>query len=116
MVESDPSHWWAVRAVDFLILGLAVWRLTSLLVEEQGPWYIFERLRYWLGVRYDEHSERYGMNVIAEGLTCIWCASVWVAGFWAVLFLIFPTWVIPISLPFALSSTAILIERLVGND
>lgn len=58
---------------------LAVFRLTMLLTTEGGPWGILERLRLWLGVRYDEYGERDGTNEFAKLLICPWCTSLWVA-------------------------------------
>lgn len=51
----------------FVIGALAVWRLSSLVVSEDGPFDMFTRLR---SVR------------ALDGLTsCLWCTSVWAAGF-----------------------------------
>lgn len=60
-----------------ILLALAVWRLTSLFVEEDGPFDIFARLRSLIGVYYDEFSVKQSKNEIARGLTCVWCASIW---------------------------------------
>lgn len=49
-----------------VLASLACWRLTSLLVYEDGPGEMFAWLRGWL-------SDRTGL------LDCFWCASVWVA-------------------------------------
>lgn len=49
---------------------LAVWRLTSLLVNEEGPGGTLVVLQ--------ELSRRYG-----GPLECFWCTSVWVAGLFA---------------------------------
>lgn len=100
--------------MDWILLGLATWRLTSLLVNEEGPWDMLARIRHWLGVRYDQQSNAYGLNMVARALTCVWCASMWVAAFWVCLYLIFPMakW---IAMPFALSAAAIMIERLVDG-
>lgn len=68
------SGWLAL----YMIIGLACWRATSLIVEEDGPWDILANLRHLIGVRYDEWSESYGLNVVASALTCVWCASIWV--------------------------------------
>lgn len=57
-----------------LILGLATWRLSSLLVNEEGPFYMFTRLRSWAGV-YEEGE----MRQTALLFSCLWCMSVWVA-------------------------------------
>ena len=62
-----------------LLLGLAVWRITSLLVHEDGPLCIFVKFRHFIGIRYDKFSKPYGKNIIAEGFTCVWCLSVWIS-------------------------------------
>ena len=96
--------------LDLLILIGATWRLTSLLVWEDGPVEVFARLRHRLGVRYDDQSLPYGTNWLAKGVICPACASVWFGILWAVAYLLWrdSTW---IALPFALSAGAIVLER-----
>ena len=48
-----------------LLAALACWRLTSLLVYEDGPGEIFKRLRDFLW--------------IPDLLDCFWCTSLWAA-------------------------------------
>lgn len=60
-----------------IIVALATWRITSLIVREDGPYDIFAKFRKWIGVYYDELNIPQGKNVIAKGITCVWCASVW---------------------------------------
>ena len=48
-----------------LLAALACWRLTSLLVYEDGPRDIFSRFRAWLWM--------------TDLLDCFWCTSLWVA-------------------------------------
>ena len=68
-----PSGAW------FLVfLGIVCWRLTSLLVREDGPFDIFAKLRKFAGVSYDDYSRPVGNNVFAKGLICVWCTSVWI--------------------------------------
>jgi len=50
----------------FVLLSLAVWRVTALLVHDEGPGGVFVRLR--------ELSDAVG-----GPLNCFWCTSVWVA-------------------------------------
>lgn len=63
-----------------LILILATWRISNLIVDdnEDGPWELLPRLRYVAGVRYDDKSRPYGTNVVARAILCIWCTSFWV--------------------------------------
>ena len=69
-----PSGIWTI-----LGLGLICWRITSLLVREDGPFDIFAKFRRLVGVSYNEYSIPVGKNVFAKLLICIWCASVWVS-------------------------------------
>lgn len=63
----------------FILVALATWRISSLLVKEDGPGEIFEKIRVKAGVRYDEYSRPYASSVLAGILSCIWCCSVWVS-------------------------------------
>lgn len=98
----------------YLILTLATWRITSLLVNEYGPFNLLERMRYRLGVRYDESLQRIGMNVVAEAFTCMWCLSVWVGLVLSIALYAMPVLSVWLLLPFALSAGAIVIDRLKG--
>jgi hypothetical protein len=100
--------------LEFVVLALATWRLTSLLVWEDGPFEVFARLRHALGVRYTEGSRQgYGTNWFAKGVACPACASVWFGIMWATAYLLYPpAWMV--ALPFALSTIAIALERYIG--
>ena len=99
--------------MDYLILALATWRVTSLLVNEDGPWFIFVKLRALLGVRYDDETlQPVADNIFAAAFLCLWCLSFWVGMFWIAWYGNWPftaTWA---AWPFALSTAAIVIERL----
>ena len=102
-----------------VIATLAVYRLTFMLNSEAGPADIFGRLRTRLGVRFDEHSNPYGMNWVAEGVLCFMCLSVWVAfGVAAIVVIGVATERLLIAelllLPFALSGGAIYLKKAVG--
>ena len=72
---------------DLVILALSAWRLASLLVAEQGPAGLFARLRHAAGLRQtvvsapgqEPQIATVAGNWLAEGLTCVWCVSVWTA-------------------------------------
>ncbi|MFW6031171.1 MAG: hypothetical protein ACOC9T_01150 [Myxococcota bacterium] len=68
--------------IDALLIGLAAYRLTSLLAEEEGPAQVFLRLRAWLLRRLPR------MNRLIDETTidaCIWCVGLWItAAVWAV--------------------------------
>ena len=71
---------------EFIVLALATWRLANLLVNEDGPLYVFKRLREWVGIEEVTTVTAQGLqtayaaaNPVAEGLLCLWCTSVWCA-------------------------------------
>jgi hypothetical protein len=82
---------------------LAVWRVTHLLVAEDGPWNMFAQLR------------RAAAAIRMERLaSCFYCASVWIAVPFALLAA--HGWrAVAICIP-ALSGGAILLERLTASD
>ena len=61
-----------------VLIGLATWRLSYMLVRETGPWGVFTRLRKLTGIIHDDAGEPIG---VPDGnvLGCVWCTSVWVA-------------------------------------
>lgn len=91
-----------------LIAALACYRLTSLLVDEGGPWDVFGHLRDKVGISYDEHSQPVGTNMAARMLMCHKCTSVWVGIGLAALLALNPltAWLM---LPFSLSAVSIII-------
>ena len=71
---------------EYIIIGLAAWRLAHMLVKEAGPFDIFVRLRHLVGISQIVIQDERGTdiawtaaNTFAEGLMCIWCVSVWTA-------------------------------------
>ena len=62
------------------IVGLATWRLTSLVARERGPADVFLRLRMRLGFEHDDAGEPTGIPDRWLILGCVWCLSLWVAG------------------------------------
>lgn len=92
---------------ELVVFGLATWRISSLIVDEDGPFLLFAKLRHAIGVRYDEYSYPVGKNWVADQMTCIWCMSVPVGIVWTILALVWDGsfWV---AVPFALSAVAAL--------
>lgn len=97
--------------LDFIILMLATWRISSLLISEAGPFKILEWFRYQIGVRVDEYSQTYGTNEFAELFTCIWCLSIWTGLALAIMYLNIPLYTTWLCLPFALSAGAVIIDK-----
>ena len=88
--------------MNWLIAALACWRLTSLLLKENGPFDVFVHWRAFIG----------GIRGLEALTTCVWCLSVWVA---VPVALIAYTEYWPVLAPFALSAAAILIEERHGG-
>lgn len=98
----------------FVLLCLTNWRISSLLVREEGPGDIFVKFRYFIGVRYDQNSVAYGENVLAKAFLCVWCLSLW---FGLVLAFFSPTTTYVVGYfitAFALSAAAIIIDSVVN--
>lgn len=100
----------------FVIYGLAVYRLSNILANESGPFDVFDKLRCFLGVKYNELSVPYGTNAVSKGMICVWCNSVWI-GLLITLAHIFlkQDIVYYACLPFALSSVAMIVNTYVGD-
>lgn len=64
--------------IEILICGLAVWRVTSLLVYEDGPFEIFVKLRAAAGV-YDLGEDGKPSSFFGGLLNCFPCTSIWLA-------------------------------------
>jgi hypothetical protein len=105
-----------MNALSFLVLGLATWRFSSLLVNEEGPFDMFQHFRNVSGVKYDEYSVAYGTNILSNIISCIWCTSVWVAWILIILAAFWQNVVVVLCAPFALSAIAIIIESWVRNE
>lgn len=98
----------------FILLSLATWRISNLLIHEDGPLDVFARLRFLVGVKYDEKSNTYGTNFVSILFSCIYCMSIWVGIIVTGLFYGF-TSVLHFMIPFALSAVSILIKEIVDG-
>lgn len=98
-----------MNVVDMLILGLATWRISHL-VSNDEIFPFLEKIRVKLGVAYDEKSERYAKNWFAKQILCQWCNSLWIGIFLMWFYQLDKTLARKVLLPFALSTSAILIQ------
>jgi len=80
--------------LTLIILSLAVWRISSLLVQEDGPYQVLLTIRNYTKL-----------------FDCIWCMSVWVGISITVFWVLMPEYAIILALPFALSAVAIMFDR-----
>jgi hypothetical protein len=100
----------------YILLSFATWRISSLLVNENGPWNIFLRLRQRAGL---ENAIEIPDGFFPGVLSCVWCCSMWVGAAWTLLWFFFDPTAHPVygwlALPFMFSALAIGYERLVAN-
>lgn len=99
---------------NLILIGLATWRLSSLLVNEAGPFNMFDRIRMFFGVKYyfvDYTEEkkrviyldivtiekfdgrdfnREHKSQISKLFSCVWCISVFVSYFLVFLLVVSP--------------------------
>ena len=61
--------------LHILIASFAVWRLSSLLSREVGPFRIIERTRMFVLMRTD--PKKIAEGTLYDGMTCIMCNSMW---------------------------------------
>jgi hypothetical protein len=87
----------------FTLAALATWRLTHLVVVEDGPGRIVLRLR-----------TRLDGSALADLMDCFYCASVWVAAALTPVVARRRSDVLPISL--ALSGAACLLQRIASDE
>lgn len=88
--------------ITFLVLSLAVWRLSNLLVNEDGPYQMLAEFR---------HSAVKATHLFE----CVFCLSVWLGLIVAVAYYFYPAWTVLAALPFALSAGAILVDRYING-
>ena len=103
--------------LDFIILGLATWRLSSLLVNEKGPFDMFVAIRKLAGIEHDKFGDPYMIpeNFFSGVLSCIWCASLWTGTFWMLVYKLLPFWEV-FAYPFALSAIALIVQTYAGKE
>ena len=51
--------------------ALATWRLSSIIIYEEGPFSLFERFRSWVPM-----GGKWGW--VGRGVYCLWCVSFWI--------------------------------------
>ncbi len=64
---------------NLFILGLGIWRISSLFVQEDGPFDVFLGIREKIGIAPGSPSAV--PDTFLGGLfSCVWCMSAWVSG------------------------------------
>ncbi len=65
---------------QFIIAVLATYRLANLLPEDDGPFFIFKRIRIFTGTKAVNENEELGFwNMIDSAVNCAHCCGLYVA-------------------------------------
>ena len=102
-----------MNVLQLFVMGMACWRLTSLLIAEKGPYNIFQRLREKLGITHYEDGKpcAYPDKFVCELFSCVWCLSVWISAGFVVSYIFLPQITFYFSLWLSLSTICILIDN-----
>lgn len=93
------------------LAALAVWRVAVMVVEEDGPWEMFARLRERAGiVTFPDGTVDRPATLAAGVLSCVRCASVWLSVPATVATWPGDDWQLWVLTPLALSGFAVLVE------
>ena len=98
-----------MKPFDFFILALAIFRFTSLIHAEDGPWRVFARFRFWQGVRTTADTNKpYGLPgfPLANVLACPWCIGLWITIVAFGFYIYYPLETLIVCMPFALHGLA----------
>lgn len=85
----------------YFITALGVWRITNILMYEDGPYEIFSRFRKWVGTE----------SELGKMFSCFWCLSVTVSILVTIFICFRPDWAFIFCLPFGLSAIAIILAE-----
>ena len=101
-----------ITPIHLFLMISAVWRLSSLFANEDGPFSVFARIRN-LAEYLCKQNRLCAAFKLYDGLTCEWCNSIWFAA------LLTPAWyvlgdvVVLVVTPLAISTWAITIKYLI---
>lgn len=99
--------------VDLIIIALAVWRFSNVISDDSlsGPWDVLHKLRYALGVRYNDFNEAEATTTLATAILCIYCSTFWFGLVAGIMYLFFGDIVVTIAIPIAIGSLAMRIGK-----
>lgn len=101
-----------MSALELLVGAVATWRVSYMLLNENGPFEVFRRIRKKLGVIYADNDSTEVVAFQYEITVCMWCLSVWVGMLIATLYYLlgsYATWLIA---PYVLSAGALLVDAI----
>lgn len=105
--------------VEFVVIALATWRVATFIYDDKwsGPFDILHRVRYLIGIRYDQQSRKVVAAKprwrvpIADMHLCIYCMSAWYGLAATVLWLLFRDVAFYVALPFAIATVVAVVQR-----
>ena len=101
-----------MNILEIAVLGMACWRLTSLLYQEKGPFDVFKKLREWMGITHIEDKPCvYPDKFLCQLFSCVWCLSVWIAAILMISYIFLPIVTIYFSVWLSLSTIAIGLDK-----
>jgi hypothetical protein len=92
-----------INSFEFLIITLAIWRITHLLQAEDGPWDIIFKLR-----------KAMGNSMWGSLMDCFYCLSIWISLPFGLFF--GTSWLQRFILWFAFSGASILLQKITSRD
>lgn len=100
------------KLVDLLVLGLASFRLSSLIALEEGPLSVFIKVRAELGA-YDYDDQGRVKTSLGRGISCPYCVGVYIA---ALLYVAYKVrWLKPIVQVFAVAGVQAALQDRSGS-
>lgn len=98
--------------LTLIMLALATFRVSVLLVDEHAPFGLAQRWRDFIGVRDGEHTS-VQPNVIAGIFSCVWCMSLWVGLAFTGLYALDAELAFWVAMPLAFSAVSMIGHRVV---
>lgn len=98
-----------ITFLNILLLGLAAWRLSSLIANEDGPWKIFKRIRDWAERSCEKYwwCREFGLY---DFFSCEWCNSVWICSGITLAWFFAGNLLVVLLLPFTFSTIVIFLK------
>ncbi len=91
---------------DVMLGAIATWRISHMLLNENGPFSVFRYARGLLGVTYDLEEEDRILSAKYEITICIWCLSMWIGALITLGLFLFPGVFVWFLLPYVFSAFA----------
>jgi len=112
---------------DFVVIGLATWRIVNYIYDDKwaGPFDLLHKLRYAIGIRYDERSRRAVVakpvwkRELASMHNCPYCMSIWyglaATIIWFAVPMEYRDVLIILAMPFALAATISFFQKVMSR-